>query len=158
MEPYSTEPVIIIEEVFPQDTNSYGTLFGGRLMSLMDKAAGIVCSKFAHREFVTISIDTLKFLRPAHQGDLIEITSKVVFTSTHSAACRVIAKRINKSDWKGEDICTGYFFMVAIDGNGRPVPIPQFTPQNEAEELEWKTASEIRNQLLKHKKNRNSQD
>ena len=69
MEPFSTEPVVLIEEVFPQDTNSYGTLFGGRLMSLMDKAAGIVCSKFAHREFVTISIDTLKFLRPAPQGD-----------------------------------------------------------------------------------------
>ena len=60
MEPYSTEPVTLIEEVFPQDTNSYNTLFGGRLLSLMDKAAGIVCAKFAHREFVTISIDTLE--------------------------------------------------------------------------------------------------
>ena len=149
MEPYSTEPVIIIEEVFPQDTNSYGTLFGGRLMSLMDKAAGIVCSKFAHREFVTISIDTLKFLRPAHQGDLIEITSKVVFTSTHSAACRVIAKRINKSDWKGEDICTGYFFMVAIDSQMRPIPIPQFTPDSDEEMKLWNEAKSIREEMIK---------
>tara|TARA_B100000287_G_scaffold155282_1_gene146509 strand:+ start:1975 stop:2424 length:450 start_codon:yes stop_codon:yes gene_type:complete len=149
MEPYSTEPVIIIEEVFPQDTNSYGTLFGGRLMSLMDKAAGIVCSKFAHREFVTISIDTLKFLRPAHQGDLIEITSKVVFTSTHSAACRVIAKRINKSDWKGEDICTGYFFMVAIDSQMRPIPIPQFTPDSDEEKKLWSEAKSIREEMIK---------
>ncbi len=149
MEPYSTEPVIIIEEVFPQDTNSYGTLFGGRLMSLMDKAAGIVCSKFAHREFVTISIDTLKFLRPAHQGDLIEITSKVVFTSTHSAACRVIAKRINKSDWKGEDICTGYFFMVAIDSQMRPIPIPQFTPDSDEDKKLWSEAKSIREEMIK---------
>ena len=149
MEPYSIEPVIIIEEVFPQDTNSYGTLFGGRLMSLMDKAAGIVCSKFAHREFVTISIDTLKFLRPAHQGDLIEITSKVVFTSTHSAACRVIAKRINKSDWKGEDICTGYFFMVAIDSQMRPIPIPQFTPDSDEEKKLWSEAKSIREEMIK---------
>ena len=149
MEPYSTEPVIIIEEVFPQDTNSYGTLFGGRLMSLMDKAAGIVCSKFAHREFVTISIDTLKFLRPAHQGDLIEITSKVVFTSTHSAACRVIAKRINKSDWKGEYICTGYFFMVAIDSQMRPIPIPQFTTESDEEMKLWNEAKSIREEMIK---------
>ena len=84
---FSNEPVVLIEEVFPQDTNSYGTLFGGRLLSLMDKAAGIVASKFAHREFVTISIDTLKFRRPAHKGDLIEIVAKVVYTSTHTAAC-----------------------------------------------------------------------
>ena len=55
MDPYSTEPVTLIEEVFPQDTNAYNTLFGGRLLSLMDKAGGIACAKFAHREFVTIS-------------------------------------------------------------------------------------------------------
>ena len=40
MEPFSREPVTLIEEVFPQDTNSYDTLFGGRLLSVMDKAAG----------------------------------------------------------------------------------------------------------------------
>ena len=33
MEPFSTEPVTLIEEVFPQDTNAYNTLFGGRLLS-----------------------------------------------------------------------------------------------------------------------------
>ncbi len=71
MEPYTKEPVTLIEEVFPQDTNSYNTLFGGRLLSLMDKAGGIACAKFAHREFVTISIDTLKFKVHARQVDLL---------------------------------------------------------------------------------------
>ena len=85
MEPYSTEPVTLIEEVFPQDTNAYDTLFGGRLLSLMDKAGGIACAKFAHREFVTISIDTLTFIAPARQGDLLEVTGRVVFTSSHTA-------------------------------------------------------------------------
>ena len=76
-EPYSTEPVTKMDEVFPQHTNAYNTLFGGRLLSIMDTAAGMVSSKFAHREFVTISIDALKFKRPAFQGDLIETTAKV---------------------------------------------------------------------------------
>ena len=149
MKPYSTEPVVIIEEVCPQDTNSYGTLFGGRLMSLMDKAAGIVCSKFAHREFVTISIDTLKFIHPAHKGDLIEIKAKIVFTSTHSAACRVIAKRHSKSDWKGDIICTGFFFMVAIDNQMRPIPIPQFCPKTDEEKKLWDKAKSIREEMIK---------
>ena len=47
-EPYSTEPVGLLNEVFPQDTNSRGTLFGGRLLSIMDTAAGIVSRNFAH--------------------------------------------------------------------------------------------------------------
>ena len=104
MEPFSTEPVTLIEEVFPQDTNAYDTLFGGRLLSLMDKAAGITCSKFAHREFVTISIDTLEFKAPARQGDLIEVTGKVVFTSyTHrlhksNCLCHEQIKLVSNND------------------------------------------------------------
>ena len=158
LEPFSSEPITLAEEVFPGDTNSYGTLFGGRLMAMMDKAAGFSASKFAHREFVTVSVDSLEFINPAKKGDIIEVVGRVVYTSTHSAGCKVQAYALSKSDWKRKEICSGYFFMVAIDGNGRPVPIPQFTPQNKSEELEWETASEIRNQLLKHKKNRNSQD
>ena len=148
MSHFSNEPVVLIEEVFPQDTNSYGTLFGGRLLSLMDKAAGIVASKFAHREFVTISIDTLKFKRPAHKGDLIEITAKVVYTSTHTAACRVVAKRMSKSEWESSEICSGYFFMVAIDSQMKPIPIPQFEPENE-DEKKWNSeAKRIRKEMI----------
>tara|TARA_B100000214_G_C23925092_1_gene607926 strand:+ start:82 stop:537 length:456 start_codon:yes stop_codon:yes gene_type:complete len=148
MSHFSNEPVVLIEEVFPQDTNSYGTLFGGRLLSLMDKAAGIVASKFAHREFVTISIDTLKFRRPAHKGDLIETTAKVVYTSTHTAACRVVAKRMSKSEWESDEICSGYFFMVAIDSQMKPIPIPQFEPETEDEKRWHAEAKRIRNEMI----------
>ena len=149
MSHFSNEPVVLIEEVFPQDTNSYGTLFGGRLLSLMDKAAGIVASKFAHREFVTISIDTLKFRRPAHKGDLIETTAKVVYTSTHTAACRVIAKRMSKSEWESDEICSGYFFMVAIDSQMKPIPIPQFEPETDDEKRRHAEAKRIRTEMIR---------
>lgn len=148
MKPFSTEPVMLIEEVFPQDTNAYNTLFGGRLLSVMDKAAGISCSKFAHREFVTISIDTLTFKAPARQGDLIEVTGRVVFTSTHTAGVKVTACAMTKADWKTRVICEGYFFMVAIDSMMRPIPIPQLVPESEEGFHEWKKAEEIRENML----------
>ena len=66
-EPHSIEPAVLLNEVFPGDTNSMDTLYGGRLMSIMDTAAGMVSSKFAHKEFVTVSVDALKFRRPAYQ-------------------------------------------------------------------------------------------
>ncbi len=153
MEPFSTEPVTLIEEVFPQDTNSYNTLFGGRLLSLMDKAAGIVCAKFAHREFVTISIDTLEFKAPARQGDLIEVTAKIVFTSNRTACAKVTAWAMSKSDWTKTEICEGYFFMVAIDSMMRPIPIPQFTPITDHEKKEWDEAKAIRAHLLSQRNN-----
>jgi acyl-CoA hydrolase len=152
MKPFSTEPVTLHEEVFPQDTNSYDTLFGGRLLSLMDKAAGIVCAKFAHREFVTISIDTLEFLAPARQGDLIDITGKIIFTSNKTACVKVTAWAIKKSNWEKITICEGYFFMVAIDSMMRPIPIPQFNPVSAEEKKDWQQAVKIRENILSNKK------
>ena len=151
MEPYSTESVTLIEEVFPQDTNAYNTLFGGRLLSLMDKAGGIACAKFAHREFVTISIDTLKFMAPARQGDLLEVEGQVVFTSSHTACTKVSACAMNKSNWERTKICEGYFFFVAIDSMMRPIPIPQFVPQTDEEKVEWEKAKAIREHMLSQK-------
>ena len=80
-EPHSLEPAVLLNEVFPGDTNSMDTLYGGRLMSIMDTAAGMVSSKFAHKEFVTVSVDALKFRRPAYQGDIIRTTSREVWLS-----------------------------------------------------------------------------
>ena len=146
-QPYSTEPVTKIDEVFPQDTNAYNTLFGGRLMSIMDTAAGMVSSKFAHREFVTVSVDALKFKRPAYQGDLIETVAKVVHTSTHTAGVHVVARRLNRSEWVTEEICSGFFFMVAIDSQMRPIPIPQLKPQTDEEKRMWNLAQVARDAM-----------
>jgi acyl-CoA hydrolase len=142
-----------MDEVFPQHTNAYNTLFGGRLLSIMDTAAGMVSSKFAHREFVTISIDALKFKRPAYQGDLIETTAKVVHTSTHTAGVHVIARRLNRSEWEREEICEGFFFMVAIDSQMRPIPIPQFKPSTDEEQRYWDRAESARNAMKKSNNN-----
>jgi acyl-CoA hydrolase len=145
--PYSIEPVTMIDEVFPGDTNAYDTLFGGRLMSIMDTAAGVASSKFAHREFVTVSVDSLRFRRPAYQGDLIETTATVVHTSTHTAGVHVVAKRLNRSEWETEEICSGFFFIVAIDSKMRPIPIPQLTPETEEELALWNRAQTARDAM-----------
>ena len=116
-------------------------------MSIMDTAAGMVTSKFAHREFVTVSVDALKFKRPAYQGDLIETTAKVVHTSTHTAGVHVVAKRLNRSEWVTEEICSGFFFMVAIDSQMRPIPIPQLTPLSEEDKRMWKLSQAARDAM-----------
>ena len=149
-EPYSTEPVVLLNEVFPQDTNSRGTLFGGRLLSIMDTAAGIVSSKFAHKQFVTISIDSLKFMRPAWKGDLVEVTSRVVFTSRTTTGVYGVARRLTRSDWEPEDICAGFFFMVAVDSDMRPTPVPQHVPSTPEEEELWAAAQTARDTMIRN--------
>jgi len=145
--PFSTGPVTLIDEVFPQDTNAYNTLFGGRLMSIMDTSAGVAASKFAHLEFVTVSVDSLRFRRPAYQGDLIETTATVVHTSTHTAGVHVVSKRLSRSEWVTEEICSGFFFMVGIDAEMRPVPIPQFEPVTDEQKAMWDKAQAARDAM-----------
>ena len=147
-EAYSTDPVIQLNEVFPGDTNALDTLFGGRLMSIMDTAAGMAASKFAHRNFVTISVDALKFRRPAYQGDVIRTTARVVWTSPRTAGIHVISCRLSRSEWVGEEICSGFFFMVAIDRDMKAINIPQFEPKTDEEKEMWNSAQKARDAML----------
>ncbi len=142
--PFSIEPVVLLNEVFPGHTNALNTLFGGRLMSIMDTAAGMSASKFAHREFVTVSVDALKFRRPAFQGDVIRTTARVVWTSPRTAGIHVTSCRLSRSEWVGEEICSGFFFMVAIDSSMKPVEIPQFVPSSDEEKEMWAKAEAAR--------------
>lgn len=142
--PHSLEPVVLLNEVFPGHTNALNTLFGGHLMSIMDTSAGMVASKFAHREFVTISVDALKFRKPAFQGDIIRTTAKVVWTSPRTAGIHVTSCRMSRSEWQGEEICSGFFFMVAIDESMNAIEIPQFEPNTDEEKELWNQAKSAR--------------
>jgi len=146
-EPHSLEPVVLLNEVFPGHTNSMDTLYGGRLMSIMDTAAGMVSSKFAHSEFVTVSVDSLKFRRPAYQGDIIRTTSKVVWTSPHTTGVHVVSCRLSRSEWEGEEICSGFFFMVAVDSDMQPTSVPQFSPVTNEEKELWTRAQAARDAM-----------
>ena len=146
-EPRSTEPVILLDEIFPGDTNALDTLFGGHLMSIMDRAAGLAASKFAHEEFVTVSVDALKFQRPAYQGDIVRTIGRVVWTSPRTVGVLVISCRMTRSDWEPEQICSGYFFMVAIDDEMRPISVPQFTPISDEEMRLWNDAKAARDAM-----------
>ena len=146
-EPHSLEPVVLLNEVFPGHTNSMDTLYGGRLMSIMDTAAGMVSSKFAHIEFVTISVDSLKFRRPAYQGDIIRTTSRVVWTSPHTTGVHVVSCRLSRSEWEGEEICSGFFFMVAVDSDMQPTGVPQFSPVTNEEKELWTRAQAARDAM-----------
>ena len=146
-EPHSLEPVVLLNEVFPGHTNSMDTLYGGRLMSIMDTAAGMVSSKFAHVEFVTVSVDSLKFRRPAYQGDIIRTTSRVVWTSPHTTGVHVVSCRLSRSEWEGEEICSGFFFMVAVDSDMQPTGVPQFSPVTNEEKELWNRAQAARDAM-----------
>lgn len=123
----------LIEVVFPQQTNHYGTLFGGQALALMDKAAFVVASRYARRMVVTARSEKTDFHVPVRQGQLVELIARIVGTGTTSMTVDV--------DLYAEDLLTGdrqlgtrgRFIMVALDAHGRPSPVPGLTATGEAD-------------------------
>lgn len=120
----------LIEMVFPEQTNHYGTLFGGQALAFMDKAAFVVASRYARRAVVTASSEKCDFHVPVRQGQLVELVARITATGKTSLTVEV--------DLYSEDLLTGdrqlgtrgRFVMVALDAHGRPAAVPsiQTTP------------------------------
>ncbi len=118
----------VIEMVFPNQTNHYGTLFGGQALALMDKAAFIAASRFARRAVVTANSERVDFHIPVHQGDLVEAVARVAATGRTSMTVEV--------DLFAEDLLSGTrrlatrgkFVMVALDKDGKPAAVPSLSP------------------------------
>ncbi len=117
--------VINTELVFPTHTNHYGTIFGGRVLELMDTTGALAAMRFANEEAVTASIEAIDFKKPIKVGDIIELKARVIFTANTSMVVKADVFRVNKFSSKEEFACSGYLVFVAVDSNGEPRVVPQ---------------------------------
>ncbi len=113
----------LMEIVYPEDTNSQGTLFGGHALSLMDRLAFIVASRFARRPVVTACSEKVEFRSPVRQGELVELIGRVAEVGRTSLRVRIEMFREDLLTGDRSVCTTGEFVMVAVDEDGRPTPI-----------------------------------
>jgi len=129
----SDSTVKLTEIVFPEDTNPYGSLFGGRLISLMDKAAFICATRHARKNCVTASMDRLDFVTPIRTGHIIEIKAHINYVSHSSMEIELNVSAENTLSGKQVEACHAYFTLVALDSAGKPSPVPKLELQGEEE-------------------------
>lgn len=128
--------------VLPPDTNTYGTLFGGRLMAYIDDVAAIAAMRHGRKNIVTASADSVDFLHPVYEGNSVCLEAFVTYTGRTSM--EVFVKVIAEDLVTGErNVCAMSFLtMVAIDENGKPTPVPVVMPETEEEKNLFETAKE----------------
>ena len=98
--------VVQTHRILPPDLNDHQTLFGGKLMSLIDDTASISVSRFARtNDIVTASMDELHFIHPIEQGHSVCVESYV--TGAGRTSVEVFAKVL------GEDLVTGERYIAA---------------------------------------------
>lgn len=109
----------------PADTNAYGDIFGGWLVSLMDMAAGLVASKHARGRTVTVAIDGMQFLSPVKVGDEVSVYGEVKHVGRTSMTIAIEAWRRHRTELEEVKVTEAVFTFVAIDDAGKPRQINQ---------------------------------
>ena len=118
----------------PKHANLFGNVHGGEIMRLMDTAAGCAAIKYSKENCVTARVDELQFLKPIHIGNFTTCTAAVVYTGTTSIEVRVTVDTEDIRDGNSKNRALEAFFtLVALDGNGRPTPVPPFVAQTKKE-------------------------
>ncbi|HLR08478.1 MAG TPA: acyl-CoA thioesterase [Bacillota bacterium] len=131
--PCSHSLAVKIAHVLPPDTNAYGTMFGGKLLAYIDDVAAIAAVRHARQPVVTASMDSVDFLEPILEGHSICVEAFV--TWTHHTSMEVFVKAVTENLVTGDrKVCTTAFLtFVAVDENGRPVPVPPVYPESDQE-------------------------
>lgn len=134
-----------VDVVFPNDLNTYGTLFGGRVLEKADRLCAIVAKRHTGRGCVTLAIDSVRFLAPAMHGDILILQASInrVWRTSMEVGIRVTAE--NYKTGNRTRIFSAYFTFVALDDQHRPVPIPPVIPVTEEEKRRFEQA-EVRRQ------------
>jgi acyl-CoA thioesterase YciA len=108
----------------PADSNAYGDIFGGWLLSLMDNAAGLVAARRALGRAVTVAMDGMQFLEPVKIGDEVSVYGEIVRVGRTSMTIAIEAWRRPRHQDKAVKVTEAHFTFVAVDESGRPRAVP----------------------------------
>jgi acyl-CoA thioesterase YciA len=128
------QPVVRVTAM-PADTNPYGGVFGGWLMSQMALGAGSLASRHAHGTAVVIGATDFRFPGAMAVGDELSIYADIAGEGTTSLNIEVrgIARERNGETTK--EVCSGSFTFVVMDETGRPRAVTDRPALNTGQEL-----------------------
>ena len=104
----------------PADTNPYGGVFGGWLMSQMALAAGSLASRHSRGKAVVVAADALKFTGAPRVGDEISVFADMVRQGRSSMAIAVTATARERDGEREFEVAAGEFTFVALGDDDRP--------------------------------------
>ena len=107
----------------PADINANGHIFGGWVLSQMDKAGGIMARLRSSGPVATIAIERMEFIAPIHLRDLISVYAEIESVGRTSMKVKIEVMAWRDSGAIRIKVTEGIFTFVAIDDQARPRPI-----------------------------------
>lgn len=117
----------------PSTVNFGGNVHGGTVMKWIDEAGYACATAWSKSYCVTVYVGGIRFHRPIRIGDLVEVEARLAYTGNTSMNISV--------EVRSGDIKTGVFetttecliVFVAVDSEGRPLPVDAWQPETPGE-------------------------
>jgi acyl-CoA hydrolase len=109
--------------VFPNTLNANDTLFGGQAMQWMDEVAYITATRFTRQRMVTVSTESIKFLKAVSPQTIVEVVGRIHQAGAVKLKVKVeifAEEMYGSSRYK---VIEGVFVLAALDDNHHPVRI-----------------------------------
>jgi len=146
----SASESVVSELMMPHQVNNLGHVFGGEVLSMVDRAAAVAAMRHAGGPVVTVSIDRVEFREPIHTGELVTCTARVNFVGRTSMEVGVRVEAENLLSGQKRQTTTCLLTFVAIDADHRPRPVPPLDLEDADDERrhrEAKRRREVREEL-----------
>ncbi|MSR06159.1 MAG: acyl-CoA thioesterase [Gemmatimonadetes bacterium] len=140
------------ELMMPNMANNMGNVFGGVILSLVDRVAAVVATRHARRPCVTVSVDQVDFKEPIYLGELVTAQASVNFTGRTSMEVGVRIESENLLTGKRRWTNSCYVTYVAVDERGKPTAVPPAVPETDEEKRRYKAAEARRTHRLKERR------
>lgn len=127
----------------PTDVNWGGKVHGGIVMEWIDQAAALCASRYCGRDTVAVFSGGVRFYRPLHIGDLVEMEARLIYTGNKGMH---VAVHVRSGDPKGHELdLTTYCLtvMVTRDEAGDAVPVPAWEPVSAEDQALWQHARDL---------------
>ena len=141
--PFDSES-LVSELMMPHQVNNHGHVFGGVVLSMVDRAAGVASMRHAGRPCVTVSFDRVDFKEPIFTGEVVTCKAKVNFVGRTSMEIGVRVEAENLFTREARHTNTCYVTFVAIDASHRPVPVPPLLLEGEEDERRFREGQKRR--------------
>ena len=116
--------LILQTSPMPKDTNAFGDIFGGWLVSQMDIAGGIAAAQVARGRVVTVAIDSMSFMIPVKVGSIVSCYTDVLDIGRSSVQVQVEVWMRQPPQTECVKVTEGTFVFVALDEHGRTRALP----------------------------------
>src|SRR5438309_6289183 len=117
--PVRASQTFLSDLMAPPDANIRGSVFGGRILQMVDRAASVCAMRHAGKPCVTVAMERVEFLVPIRIGSFVTAEARINFAgrSSMEIGVEVYAEDILKGHRHHTNACL--VTMVAVDKNGR---------------------------------------